>query len=204
MNQKPEAIGQEIQLKSWHTITVCGMKGTGKTNLEKFVLSMFPRVLVFDTNGEFPEFNTYEPSTDSPKELDAVAKQVWKEGNCFLVVSEAELFLPVNGTLPPNIFKIITRGRHRNIGLLADTRRVANLNKTVFGLSEHVFVFRHFSPNDIRYLQNFIPQDCRALANIQDYHFWYYHKGQVVEHEPVKNMVMPKKKSAKKSETSKA
>ncbi len=175
----------DMTIVSWHTVTVCGMKGTGKTTLEKKLLGSYSRVLVFDTDEEFSEFPQYIPETDSPKELDKVAKAIWKEGNCLLLVSEAELYLPVNGTLPPNVFKLITRGRRRNIGMIADTRRIANLNKTVFGLSEHIFAFRHFSPADIRYLNEFLTKDARELAYLHDYWFWHYHRGNVVVHKPI-------------------
>lgn len=174
----------DMRIVSWHTITVCGMKGTGKTTLEKNLLTKYDRVLVFDTDEEFPEFPQYIPETDSPKELDKVAKVVWNEGNCLLLVSEAELYLPVNGTLPPHVFKLITRGRRRNIGLIADTRRIANLNKTVFGLSEHVFAFRHFAPTDIQYLSGFIPE-AQGLRTLSDYWFWHYHRGNVVVNKPI-------------------
>ena len=199
-----------IKLKSWHTITVCGMKGTGKSCLEKHgLIPNYERVFIFDTNGEFDEYPLlgevkegkepqlkvrYEPQTDSPKELDKIATALWAKGNCVLVVSEAELFLPVNGTLPPNIFKIITRGRHRNVGLVCDTRRIANLNKTAFGLSEHCFIFRHFSPTDLDYLKGFIPQDVRGLQSLGDYHFWHYTQGKVEVCSPIS---IPKKKVVK-------
>jgi len=190
-----------IELKSWHTGTVCGMKGTGKTVLEKHgLLPHYERAFIFDTNGEFTEYPTieeargskepvlkvrYEPQTDSPRELDKIARAIWEKGNYALFVSEAELYLPVNGTLPSNIFKIITRGRHRNVGLICDTRRIANLNKTAFGLSEHCFIFRHFSPTDLDYLKGFIPQDVRGLQSLEDYHFWHYTKGKVTVCEPI-------------------
>lgn len=191
-----------IELLSWHTGTVCGMKGTGKTYLERYgLLPAYERAFIFDTNGEFTEYPTvdeakeskksvlkvrYEPQTDSPKELDRIAKALWEKGNYALFVSEAELYLPVNGNLPPNIFKIITRGRHRNVGLICDTRRIANLNKTAFGLSDHCFVFRHFSPTDLDYLKGFIPQDVRELQSLRDYHFWHYTKGKVEVCSPIK------------------
>ena len=177
----------DINLKSWHTVTVCGMKGTGKTELEKFLLQRYESIYIFDTNGEFPEFapRTYEPETDSPKELDKVAKVIWNKGNTLLLVSEAELYLPVNGTLPPNIFKIITRGRHRNIGLIVDTRRIANLNKTVFGLSEHQFIFRHFSPTDLDYLKGFVPGNVKELASLEDYWFWHVSRGKAQVCSPI-------------------
>ncbi len=178
-----------INIQSWHTLTVCGQKGTGKSNLEKWMLTLYKDVYIFDTNGEFgSKYPTYEPTSDSPEELDKVAKALWKRGNVLLLVSEAELFLPNGRPLPPNIFKIVTRGRHQNIGLIADTRRIANLSKTVFGLSDHCFIFRHFSPTDIRYIQEFVPTNAKQLANLPDYHFWHYTKGRVEERPPVPNV----------------
>jgi len=178
------------------------MKGTGKTYLERYgLLPAYKRAFIFDTNGEFTEYPTveeakdskkpvlkvrYEPQTDSPKELDRIAKALWEKGNYALFVSEAELYLPVNGNLPSNIFKIITRGRHRNVGLICDTRRIANLNKTAFGLSDHCFIFRHFSPTDLDYLKGFIPQDVRGLQSLHDYHFWHYTRGNVEVCSPIK------------------
>lgn len=177
-----------ISLASWHSVTVCGMKGTGKTFLERYgLLPRYQNILIFDPNDEFQDFpgKQYIPKTDSPLELDRVAKQVWVRGNTLLLVSEAELYLPVNRPLPPNIFKIVCRGRHRNVGVISDTRRIANLNKTVFGLSEHCFIFRHFSPTDIRYLSEFLPVDCRQLASLEDFHFWHYTRGKVEECPPI-------------------
>lgn len=191
----------DIELKSWHTGTVCGMKGTGKTFLEKYgLLPHYERAFIFDTNGEFTEYPLleeareskepvlkvrYEPQTDSPRELDKIAKAIWEKGNYALFVSEAELYLPVNGQLPPNIFKIITRGRHRNVGLICDTRRIANLNKTAFGLSEHCFIFRHFSPTDLDYLKGFVSEDVKQLQSLADFHFWHYSKGKVTICSPI-------------------
>lgn len=173
-------------IKSWHNITVCGMKGTGKTTLEKSLLKRYANVFVFDTDGEFIGFPRYEPTTDSPHELDKVAKVIWEQGNCLLLVSEAEMYLPVGSKLPPHIFKIVTRGRRRNIGLISDTRRIALLNKTVFGLSEHCFIFRHFSPTDLSYLKEFLPVNVKPLAKLADFHFWHYHQGKIAVHQPVK------------------
>lgn len=181
-----------VKIKTWHTVTVCGMKGTGKSNLERFLLKMYPSVFVFDVLEEFQDYPNYIPRTNDPRELDSVAKAIWNQGNVTLLVSEAELFLPNTGTLPPNIFRLLTRGRHRNIGVIVDTRRIANLSKTAFSLSEHVFVFRHFSPTDTRYLQEFLPVDAKQLANLQDYHYWHYTRGQVKEHDPVPRQKAPK------------
>jgi len=175
-----------IEIRSWNCISVAGAKGTGKTFLEKNgLLPSYKEVFVFDTLDEFEEYPHYIPKTDSPKELDQIAKIIWERWNCFLVVSEAELYLPVNQPLPPSVFKIITRGRHRNVGILADTRRIANLNKTVFSLSDHCFIFRHWSPTDLDYLKGFIPKDVKELASLPDYHFWHFARGKVEVHIPI-------------------
>lgn len=175
----------KIEIRSFDAVTVCGMKGTGKTYLERQLLSSYKEVFVFDPLDEFDEFPHYVPKTDSPMELDKIAKEIWDRWNCLLVVSEAELYMPVNQNLPPNVFKIVARGRHRNVGIMVDTRRVANLNKTMFGLSEWCFIFRHFSPTDLDYLGKFIPEDVKKLRDLDDYWFWAYHRNKIEVHEPL-------------------
>lgn len=175
-----------IELNSWECVTVCGGKGTGKTYLEKKgLLPHYKEIFCFDPNGEFSEYPSYQPETDSPQELEKIAKIIWNRWNCLLLVSEAELYLPVNKPLTPNVFKIVSRGRHRNTGLIADTRRIAELNKTVFSLSNHVFIFQTWSPTDLSYLKGFIPQDVKPLANLANYHFWHYTKGKAEECQPI-------------------
>jgi len=188
-----------IIIKSWHTGTICGQKGTGKSTWErKVLLPKFRRLVVFDPNDEFTEFPLwkrgsnepkvrYVPETDSPQELEMVAKGVWESWNCLLLVSEAELYLPEGYPLRkvPHVFKIITRGRHRNIGLWADTRRIACLSKTVFGLSEHQIIYRHFSPTDMGYLRGFVPTDVKRLASIADFCYWHVQRGKLTECRPV-------------------
>lgn len=186
-------------IRSFDKLVFCGQSGAGKTNLERYLLPSYERVLVFDPDDEFIEYPDiselkkgqsvnharYLPRSDDPAELDDVARFVWNKGNTLLVVSEAEIYLPVHRGLLPWMFKLINRGRRRNIGCLVDTRRVANLNKTVFGLAEWVFIFRHFSPTDLKYLREFVPADVSKLRDLPDYHFWVSHRGIVEVHNPV-------------------
>ena len=193
-----------MELRSFDGVIVCGQRGTGKTSLQRHLLGLYRKVLIFDPGDEFCEFPDlrklpkgsaasvvrYVPQTDRPEELDSIAGVIWKRMNVLLLVSEAELYLPVNRPLLPNISKIILRGRHRNIGTLIDTRRVNLLNKTVFSMAEWVFVFRHFSPNDIKYLNEFLPEDAKALRDLPDYYFWVCHRNRVVVHDPVPYIVI--------------
>lgn len=176
-------------LKWDDTIVICGVKGTGKTEWLRWFISQLPRPFVVDPMEEFTEFeNRYVPQTDRPEELERVAKKLWDIGNVTLVVDEAELYLPNKLFVPPATFKIITRGRdrptHAGVGLVVCTRRIANLNKTVFGLSNHIIIFRHFGVNDIKYLGEFVPE-ADQLRTIHDYHWWHWHWTGMDKHNPI-------------------
>jgi hypothetical protein len=186
-----------MELRSFDSVTIAGAKGSGKSTLEHALLSAYPRVFVFDTLDEFPQYklgkitdpNTsrYIPKTNDRKELDYVCAYIYARYNTMLLVSEAELFMPVVPVeLEPNVMNIATRGRHRNVGMMLDTRRIANLNKTAFSLCEFQFIFRHWSPNDLDYLSKFLkPEYAQQLPNLADYWFFVNHQGKVELHEPL-------------------
>lgn len=181
----------------WHsTMTITGMKRKGKTKLAEYIAKLAPRVFVFDPMGEYEEFKEvtlgnfeipgrYLPRTDKPIELDSIAAKIWAEGNVLLIIDEAELYMP-NSPLPPNTFKLISRGGHRRIGLMAVTRRVADLNKTVFSLSDNVFVFRLFSKNDVKYLGESGFPNIERVRILEPYHFLHWTStGEFHEHRPI-------------------
>jgi DNA helicase HerA-like ATPase len=177
-----------MEMRSFDMLTITGAKGSGKTTLERLLLEQYPRVFIFDTLDEFPEYKQrYIPKTNEPAELDAVCQAIYKAGNTMLLVSEAEMFLPVVPvTLPPNVMNIATRGRHRNASMILDTRRIAMLNKTAFSLCEYQFIFRTWSPNDIDYLAKFLPEgEAKKLSALPDYHFMIHHRGDVKIHNPI-------------------
>lgn len=192
------------ELRSFDKVVFCGQSGTGKTTLERSILSRYKRVLVFDPDDEYEEYPDirtlkkdqevthcrYIPDTDKPEELEEIAKLVWRKQNTLLMISEAEIYLPVYRGLLPWMFKLINRGRRRNIGCIADTRRVANLNKTVVGLAEWIVIFRHTLPNDLKYLREFVNFDPRALQELPDFHYWVCHRSKVTVHEPIQHIVI--------------
>jgi len=159
-----------MNIKSDEIVTIAGQRGTGKTYLAKQILQQFSRVVVYDPVGEYDPSISYVPATDSPEEFESFMTKVWNMGNVVVVVDEAERFLRNNGVILEYTHKVINTGRHRNIGLILVTRRLAELHKTPFGLSACVILFRLFLPNDIKYISEFLI-DGYKVRTLPDWHY---------------------------------
>lgn len=168
-------------------ITIAGMTGTGKTCLARFILRKFSKVLVWDPLGQYEEFNAYHPDKGTKEEFDYVCQQVWDKGNILFCVEEAEGALHEGKDFSEYAYKVIHQGRNRGIGVMAVTRRIADLSKTMFGLSQHVYIFRFFSPNDIDYIKGFVGKEwAERIRNLPQFHFIYYGGGNnICECEPI-------------------
>ena len=151
--------------------TIAGMRGSGKTTLAKQILrSVKGKVIVYDPMHEYPKKISFHPRSDSKHDFNAFMAACWKQGNVYVCVDEAEHYFPLKKVMLSSVFKVVNTGRHRNIGLLIITRRIAELNKTVFGLSNTGVFFQMFLPNDIKYLLEFFP-DAKKLVNIPKFKF---------------------------------
>ena len=151
-------------------ITIAGKRGYGKTTLAKKIVSMMPRVAIYDLMGEYEHKYAYIPLTSSIEEFDNWLKTLWSIGNVFILVDESDQIAPVEKPLSPYMNKIINLGRHRGIGMGLVTRRIARLNKTAFSQSTEVFLFHHFVPNDLKYLKEFFP-DADRIRKLPKYKY---------------------------------
>jgi DNA helicase HerA-like ATPase len=138
--------------------TIAGMRGSGKTTLALRILKGVkgPKI-VYDPMHEYPEDISFWPESDSQSDFNLFLETCWDRGNIYICVDEAERYFKGKKSLTEFAAKIVNTGRHRNIGLLVITRRIAELNKTTFGLSEVVIFFQMFLPNDIKYINEFFP-----------------------------------------------
>ena len=176
----------DINLNDIHVIA--GMRGYGKTTLAKKILSIIAgqsnQYIILDNNDEYREFDNRivpQPGQNRKKLAIELGKQIWNTGNLFIVVDEAEKYLPVFPVLlPPYWDNIIEQGRHRNLGGIFITRRIANLNKTVISQAAKVFLFRHFEKNDIQYLREFLDDVAYSLQRLKEFQYFMYDgKGKV-------------------------
>jgi len=151
--------------------TIAGMRGTGKTTFAKKILDKVKgKKIVYDPMHEYPENISFWPESDTLKDFDLFLQSCWDQGNLYICVDEAERYFKGKKQLTEYSAKIVNTGRHRNIGLLIVTRRIAELNKTAFGLSEVVILFQMFLPNDIKYIKEFFTQ-AETLQKLKKYKY---------------------------------
>lgn len=161
-----------MELRTDAIASVAGMRGTGKTSLAKRILSRVKGdVIVYDPMWEYPRAISFHPHSDSREDFDRFMATCWDKGNIYIAVDEAERYFKGKKALTPYSAKIVNTGRHRNIGLLLITRRIAELNKTAFGLSDTVIMFQMFLPNDIRYIKEFFGDRAEELKDLPRFRY---------------------------------
>ena len=168
---------------------ICGQRGKGKTTLAKWLAKRIKRKIILDLLGEYsddPELKKFCFIPESDDEIERFFERVYREGNKTIIIDEADLIFPNRIKLVDIYYKIVHLGRHRGIGLLLITRRIANLHKDIVSLADTIFIFRLLIKNDIEYLRYFIGDDIFKAQNLKDYHFLIWQKGKIQYSEPIK------------------
>lgn len=170
-----------LTIRTDQVTTVAGMRGTGKTTLMRRLVQSTPRAWVLDPLDQYGDLGRHcivpgekGAPADERDCLEALCRRAWASGNVTIFAEEAELALPEKKTLLPYTQKVILRGRNRGIGFTACTRRIAELKKTVFSLSDHVLIFAFFADVDISYLTGFMGKEAEQVRALRDFHFYHY------------------------------
>lgn len=192
-------------------ITVFGIRGSGKSHLTAEVIEMIrtksSKTIVFDVADEWgghfvSSYNNYleykkrytnfktlvvKFSIDEPIEIiseiaDQIIRDVYNDGlPTTLVFEEAQILFPLHGTSPLRQ-RLIMIGRHRNISIVANTQRPAQIYKGLLSQSEHVFCGKLFEKNDIQYLSGTIgKQNAEKLPTLKDHYFIEFTAGSETE-----------------------
>ena len=194
-----------IQIKSSDVVTITGIRGSGKSYFLKKLMASNSCFLVYDVmqehnnNGGVIVNNlkdlqyhlskghkkiVYRPISISTIEFDWICKAVYRMGNRTLIVEESNRVIE-SMKITKGTSELIDLGRHRNVGLVCVTRRIAVLDKLPVSQSEHIIVFKTVLPNDIKYLKEFIGELAEKASELDGYKFIYHHNGNTVLHDPI-------------------
>lgn len=182
-----------MQISQNHVTMIIGTRGSGKTELLKFLLRRFKgyRVLIYDSEHEFEDdwegfkvYKPYEPSSQT--EFDRICGTVWEKGNYIMAVESIDFFVKPKQPLPPNFAKLVHWGRKRGIGLMLTSRRIASVHKDPCSQVHHWFIFYSFLPNDIRYLREFVGKIAEDCGSLKPYEFLYWSRGEATRFKPIK------------------
>lgn len=184
-------------IKQTDIITVCGRRGSGKSNLSKTLIltliNMGCPVLIIDPLQEHREFtkygalNKYIPYGDQQAFNDFLGQIIgkWKG---IIVIDEADGYFPNKKNLFPNQKTLIHLGRHYGLGMLFVTRRLANLHTDVISQTSKLFSFRLFAGADANYLSLMqLEELIDPIWNLEKYEFVFFDSetGSVDVYEPL-------------------
>ena len=82
------------------------------------------------------------PKQETPQELEVICKWLWQTSNVTLVIEEAEQYIGQYRPMLPYTSGLMRMGRNWGIGVWATTRRIQDISKRFFDLSQRVFFFR--------------------------------------------------------------
>lgn len=182
-----------MNLKSNEVIMVVGKRGFGKSTLVRWLLRRFQRagvdVYVYNTSQEreYQPFPHYTPKIiDDLMEFEGQAEKVWKKGNLVFVVEEVDLFASSH-FISPMLKRLVSAGRHRNIGVICTTRRVWDVHKLICSQVHHWFFFQNLELGySIVYLKKFIGDIAEKLKDIPPYYFLYVGANEVKMFKPLR------------------
>ena len=172
-----------MKIKTTELTAIIGMRGSGKTTLAKRLIEIaqdqgVKGIFVYDPLAEYGDLEVERHIPAEPwsqEEFDGICKAIAKRGSTWFIVEEADRYFPQRGYMPKWGSILVNQGRHYGVGLITVSRRIANVNKDLFSLCEHICIYRLFLPNDINYIAEFMPKPvAKSIPNLPKFHFLYY------------------------------
>lgn len=167
---------------------IFGRKGSGKTCLAKSLIpKLKPPIIILDSQDEYEGgviFHQVEHFIDlylnekikpgififrlsSDEQIDALFITCWLLGNLTIIGEEIDLYCSAYA-INNNLEKIIKYGRHRNINLIAISRRPAEVSRLISAQADEVYIFKTMEPRDLQYFSTF-GVSASNLTSLKDY-----------------------------------
>lgn len=187
-------------LKRPEIAVVIGRGGQGKSTLARHWLSNRPRVIVYDPKGEPDHARGRHIAVTRADLLSLVSARVfavaWRgfahygpeafefaneialaAGDCSILWEEVDQFTP-KARLPWFAYQAVNSGRHDGVRVIACARRALRISRDLTASATRIVVFQTVEPRDVRYLEEFIGQDARAVRDLPPYHALDWREGE--------------------------
>lgn len=194
--QQNSDIGQLRPMKTTDRVLVCGMPGSGKTTMAKYLASAIPegRLLIYDTLRQyrnFPDKCRYIPQhSDSVIEFDNVCKYLCSVKDFVFVIEEADLYMGQYMRFGTWTSELVNVGRNWGIGIIAVTQRIQEINKRFFGRCSHVFFFQ-CGIQAKQYITDMVGKElCSQIMNLGDWAFIQYSIDAARHNEPMEPQIL--------------
>lgn len=180
-------------------IVIFGKRGSGKSRFTKRYLAGIERAFIFDPLSEyhntfvaenFLELTAYmkinhsksfrvacrfagvdKTEEEVDREYQFAARLAWEIGNLMLVIDECELYLNSSERYQDSNFlnRIISLGRHRNIGILAIGRRPTEVPIRLRSVATTIVCFQFDEPSNLAYLERWgLPVEAIASLKLHE------------------------------------
>lgn len=174
-----------MEIKVTDIFCILGKRGSGKSEIAKHFLRQMDQneypLLVMDVNDEYSyeEFENgdiFKTKTlnDYFQSYGSKLQKFIDSNNSGMIVFEDADVLISQSKLPMDIYDLIIRGRHKNMGCMFLFRRANNIHKQLLYNSHHIFIPKITLPNDIQYLSQYIPGTEEIVPHLERYQFFQY------------------------------
>lgn len=187
----------KISIRNNERAFITGITGSGKTVFAKHLLRNITRLIVIDTKGELDDWNTedFDAFTehaikfgdkvrvrvvpplraDSEDFFDHIFFLAYEAGNIIVYIDEAYGVVQPGSKPMYGLTAIYTRGRSRDVGVIAASQRPAWTPLFMMSEAQHIVVFRLNMAEDRDRIAGIAGQP-QIATPIRDQHGFYHYK----------------------------
>ena len=164
-----------IDLQGSHWLTL-GLKGSGKSNFNKWLLSKRPRHMIFDPVKEYQGYHRYIPRNTrgdaAVEELKQVTDQVVKSNQNqvdYFYVDEVNRYVSKRGQLDGAVGELIDLNRHSNLGVGFTAILKQKVNTEIRELADYIFIFNLAGKASLEFLDDMAENTRKAMETMGQY-----------------------------------
>jgi len=154
-------------------VLVAGKAGAGKTYWIRNHIQRIPapRVFILDYNvNDYQDFiptaaSVWSVKTGTRREIDEFLNIVYKRGNCFAVLEEADNYLR---SPSPTAQRFVNTARNRNIGCFVNVKRAKSIPPQFRTRFNRLVLFKVTLQDDIDYLEDWTGTESGSLSLLRD------------------------------------